>query len=124
MRRLLPWLALAIFLAGCSSDSPTGGGGGVSFGGEVQPIFDAHCGGCHPPNGGLDLSPAGSYVNLVSVMSSTYGQMRVQPGDPNNSVLYGKASGDFADGAMPPADLDPSQVETIRLWIQEGALDN
>lgn len=97
----------------------------MSFSGDVQPIFDAHCGGCHPPNGGLDLSPAGSYANLVSVVSSGYApSMRVQPGDPFNSVLYGKASGESFDGAMPPVNLSGSQVEAILLWIQEGALDN
>lgn len=125
MKRILGLvlLSLSLLLPGCSGDSPTDGDG-VSFSAEVQPIFDANCGACHPPAGGLDLSPAGSYANLVSVVSTEYGVMRVQPGDPYNSVLYGKASGESFPGAMPPVNLSAMEIETILLWIQEGALDN
>ncbi len=125
MQRILALalLCLSLLLPACSGDSPTGGDG-VSFSAEVQPIFDANCGACHPPAGGLDLSPAGSYSNLVSVVSTEYGVMRVQPGDPYNSVLYGKASGESFPGAMPPVNLSAMEIETILLWIQEGALDN
>lgn len=126
MKRILglALLSLSVLLSACSTDSPTGGDG-VSFSAEVQPIFDADCGTCHPPAGGLDLSPAGSYSNLVSVVSTGYVPfMRVQPGDPYSSVLYGKASGESYPGAMPPVNLSAMEIETILLWIQEGALDN
>ncbi len=126
MKRVLSlaFLSFSLLLPACSGDSPTGGDG-VSFSAELQPIFDANCGACHPPAGGLDLSPAGSYSSLVSVVSTGYApSMRVQPGDPYISVLYGKASGESYSGAMPPVNLSALEIETILLWIQEGALDN
>jgi mono/diheme cytochrome c family protein len=122
-------MALALMITGgCSSISgPTGGGDGVAFSANVQPIFDLNCVACHGASGGLDLSPALSYANLVSVESFGYSpHMLVQPGDPANSVLYGKVTGDSYGNRMPRGfgPLSDSEIEIIRLWIEEGALAN
>lgn len=126
MRRLIFPLLGALALAGCSSSSGPAGGGD-SFAADIQPIFDLRCAGCHGGNGGLDLSPGLAYGNLVSVQSQGYApMMRVQPGDPENSVLYGKVSGSTFGDRMPLGQepLTAGQIESIRAWIAAGALND
>jgi hypothetical protein len=101
----------------------------VFFSTEVMPIFQAHCWVCHPPmGGGMDLTEGMAYSNLVDVTSSGYGpSVRVLPGDPEASVLWHKInfSSEYGLG-MPPsgAPLSSAQIETIRLWIEQGSMDN
>lgn len=119
-------IVLAALLAmGCSPTGGPEGGGGSSFSDDVQPIFDGRCVICHE-GGDLDLSAAHSYSNLVGVASSAYALDRVQPFDPDFSLLYHKVSGNEYGERM-PLDSEPlpaSAVESIRLWIEEGALAN
>lgn len=53
--------------------------------------------------------------------------MLIVPGDPETSVLYNKVAdtGDFG-GIMPAAGapLSAQQIDTIRRWVEDGALDN
>lgn len=131
------WLAL--FLAwsfagyGCSNstDSPT-----------VQPnlasiqanIFDAKCS-CHeiivPPQAELDLTAKNSYNNLIDckiqAASAKY-EYRVVPGKPDSSFLVAKLTGILSpgEGARMPQDQDPlsdADIQAIKIWIQNGALD-
>jgi hypothetical protein len=104
----------------------------VSFANDVQPIFTASCvaASCHgtprPPTN-PDLREGNSYAALVSVPSSGYApDLRVDPGHPEQSVLYLKVSG-TTRGSQMPFGLNPlpaAQNETIRRWIEEGALQN
>jgi hypothetical protein len=50
----------------------------------------------------------------------------VVPGDANASVLYKKIDGSGAYGSNMPlgGSLSPAQIEIIRRWIDEGALNN
>ena len=135
MRRLPhPGVAaiLALLLAGCSdhgTEPPQDGGGGpasVSYAADVQPLWDASCVGCHGLSGGLDLSVPNSRANLVGVASTSWGGVRVTAGDPDQSILYRKLIGDGGVGDRMPQGgaLEPADIETVRRWIVEGALDN
>jgi predicted small lipoprotein YifL len=101
----------------------------VHFSTEVMPIFQAHCWVCHPPmGGGMDLTEGMAYSELVGVTSNGYDPaVRVSPGNVEASVLWHKISfsGDFGLG-MPPngAPLSSDEIETIQLWIEQGAMDN
>lgn len=112
---------------------------GVSFSSDVQPIFDARCAfsGCHAGGTapfGLDLSDAQeSYGNLVNVnagASECNGEPRVAPGSSATSVLYKRISDDECGARMPwtlPPTVDTlttAQQNTIRDWIDDGALNN
>ena len=107
----------------------------VSLATQVQPIFTASCAtaNCHRPPGpsiGLDLSTAAeSRAGMVNVASSEFGQIvRVAPGDSEGSYLMAKLLGggpNFEGDLMPPSGgLTAGQIATIRIWIEEGAVDN
>jgi len=102
----------------------------VSFANDLQPIFAANCVGCHnlpTPGGGLVLKAGGSWANLVDKVSVGFNPaVRVIPGNPDDSVLYGKLIGDASVGeVMPPnGSLAAGTLELFRTWILEGALDN
>lgn len=96
---------------------------------EVAAIFHAKCWLCHPPYGGMDLTPTEAYGNLVNVTSTNYAPAkRVVPGDLDASVLWHKLTGDGIYGTMMPppvyTQLTLEELQTIRDWIEQGALDN
>ena len=91
---------------------------------------DCTTSGCHSgasPPGGLNLESANSYAALVGVSSSQDAALqRVQPGDPANSYLIQKLEGTASGGQqMPPgAPLPQSEIDVIRQWILDGAIDD
>lgn len=124
---LLAVPAMALF--GCGQNE-------VSFSNDVQPIFETHCVRCH--SGTAEGAEASQYVmsDYNGVMSGTrYGQV-VVPGSRMSSALYlviaGKTSPEIR---MPPhndesfaegrgAMLSANMIETIGLWIDQGAKNN
>ena len=104
----------------------------VSFENDIQPIFDANCTVCHSTalsqyNGYLDLSENNSYTDLVGVISNGYDPViRVVSGDYENSVLWGKINESDDFGATMPLGgvLSATEIEIIKVWIVEGALEN
>lgn len=126
--------ATLALLSGCADqgDEPTHGGppvATVSYATDVQPIFNTDCAGCHTnggANGGLDLSEGVSHAHLVGIPSPSFGTVRVVAGEPDSSFLYQKLTGNQSDGSpMPPTGLLPAdKQELVRVWIEEGALDN
>jgi len=101
-----------------------------SLAADIQPIFTARCAitGCHvtPTEANLGLvltDPATSRSHLVNVPSVEFpGAVRVEPG--NSAVSYLMAKLDA--GEMPKAGpmLSQETRDTIRNWIDQGALDN
>ncbi len=129
--------SILLLMAGCAKDEGpvvlprTAVPGTVDtayFNTEVVPIFTQHCLNCHPTNGGLDLGAAAAYTDLVNVVSMGYApDVRIVPGDPDASVLWHKVSGSPSFGlTMPPsgATLNAAELQTIRDWIEQGALNN
>lgn len=134
----------------CSSGSPTppatvtpsstSSSAPVSFRSQVQPIFTANCSvsGCHTgssvsQSGGMDLTAGVALTNIKDVISPGYSPLkRVVSGDAERSVLFAKIAntgtidGKFIGDRMPlsrPA-LSASEIATIQVWINQGALDN
>lgn len=97
---------------------------------DIQPIFTARCAvtGCHvtPTEANLGLvltDPATSRSHLVNVPSVEFpGAVRVAPGNAAISYLMAKLD----SGEMPKAGpmLSQETRDTIRNWIDQGALDN
>ncbi len=93
-------------------------------------IFTPKCSnpGCHigPGGGPMSLKAGDSFGALVGI-NSVYGRPRVAAGNANNSALYLKVIGNNAVGSRMPLGLPAlSQAETdsIRAWINRGALNN
>jgi hypothetical protein len=91
--------------------------------------------GCHNPNGGgapMSLQIGQTYGALVGVTTNNGqygGRQRVNPANAAASVLYLKVTGDAAvggaGGRMPPGSaLSTTETNTIRDWINAGALNN
>lgn len=73
----------------------------------------------------MDLSPAQLRANTVGVASTEVpGRLRISPGAPEASVLYLKLTPTPPSGARMPlgGSLDAASIQTIRDWIQQGAL--
>jgi hypothetical protein len=142
-------LLLSALLAGCpdfgdpvdpggaGAGVGNGGGGGgppVSFSADVQPIFTSRCALplCHSgasPQGNMNLEAGNAYGNTVGVTSFAYAPaVRVVAGEPDSSVLFNKVTNTMRFGSrMPPppdAPLGSGEIETLRAWIAEGALDD
>jgi len=140
-------LLLALALAACGGgDSPAGpdddngnpGGnpGGdqpkadPSFSSDIVPIFTrlgCTAGGCHgaPVQAGLNLASS-PYTNLVNVASTQTGELRVIPGNANDSYLVKKLEGRASQGERMPVggQIGTTDLANIKNWITQGAKNN
>jgi uncharacterized membrane protein len=91
----------------------------ISLAKDIQPVFTSKCVVCHqgtPASGGLSQQSA---------------LQRVLPGQPDKSYLVAKLQGaqvqaGGSGGQMPYGTLPlaQSQIDLIKLWITQGALNN
>lgn len=99
----------------------------------VADLFSSRCAttACHSgvaPQGGLDLTVAAGYAELVDVPSSAQPAVdRIEPGDVAASYLYRKvtAEASITGTVMPPPPLTPlssGELALIRKWIEDGAI--
>ena len=135
---------LGAVLAGptaCTNESPSlriipvipPGNAPISFSSDVQPIFTRSCAkfGCHiaaTAPFGFVLEQGQAYVNLVGVPSVEDPTLkRVEPGRSDLSYIIRKLEGN-APGFRMPADGPPylpdAEIQLIKDWIDQGALDN
>ncbi len=100
---------------------------GVSYKKEVQPILAKNCSECHAPGqkgfaaSGLDTS---SYRTLMK--GGKFGPL-VKPGDALSSALNILVEGRaHASIQMPHGreKLPDKDIETLKVWVNEGAKDN
>lgn len=132
-------IALTTLLAGCPTppappDPPVDGV--VLFSTHIQPIFSANCTVCHRPGGiallrgiELQLLEGVSYDFLVDQPSIQNPDLTlVLPGDSSASLLFLKVSSSAPPvGSRMPLNRSPlsqAQINLIRDWIDQGALDN
>ena len=135
MRRMMMTAAMcAVLAAGCGgkgpsekaqTPTPTGPLASIQTG-----IFTPRCAtqdGCHrgvSAAGGLDLTAAHAYENLVNAKATRRpDRLRVSPGHPESSYLVERltAAGDTPQMPMGGTPLTPQEEEQIRSWIRSGA---
>jgi cytochrome c oxidase subunit 2 len=99
----------------------------LSFKNDIQPIFEQHCAACHIAiqSGGLSLA---TYQGLIKGGTVVPGSV-VTPGNHANSTLYKitSPSGPWPGGNRMPLGgpyLQPSEINRIAAWIDQGAKDN
>ena len=99
--------------------------GAVSYYEQVRPIFQARCQGCHQPS-----KAGGTYVMTAFDRLLVGGESEIAavvPGDPDASYLVEQVTPDADGFAFMPQKgdpLHPDEVELIRRWIAEGAVDD
>lgn len=94
----------------------------VSYSKYIQPIFNVKCAntGCH------DEYRAGG-LSLLTWAEATSDPRLIFPYDPDQSVLVWTIELRSGFPVMPPVGfpyLTPNQIQGVRTWIQEGALNN
>jgi uncharacterized membrane protein len=96
----------------------------VSFADHIYPVFQVKCAfsGCHAqpnPANGIDLS---TWAGVTADPNIVF------PGEPELSRLIWAIEARAGISPMPPAGFTTpmtlDQIEGIRTWIDEGALDN
>jgi hypothetical protein len=130
MIRLFPLVLMALIGA---VHAESGSVEKTSFEKDVLPILNNYCVMCHlqgGEQGGLSLYPD-AWSELVGVPSKQSPLLQVEPGSPDRSYLYIKLidTGESVGGSgllMPVQQqpLNQGQIETIRLWIEQGAEQN
>ncbi len=100
---------------------------GVSYNKDVQPILARNCSECHVPGqkgfeaSGLDTT---SYQTLMK--GGKFGQL-VKPGDALSSALNMLVEGRAHSSIQMPhgrAKLPDKDIETLKVWVNEGAKNN
>jgi len=123
MRRVAVCAAVIGFVLTLSACAPRN----VSFSADVQPILKKYCLECHVPGGtgyaasGFDMS---SYETFMK--GGRYGSF-VVPGDPVTSTLNMLVEGRADQSIRMPhgrEKLGDREIETPRVWVQEGAKNN
>ena len=120
--------ALTVLIIGCGVGS--GGpsiaqtGRKVDYRTQVRPILAGYCYQCH----GEDAANREAELRLDRkefAFTDLGGYPNIVPGDPDDSELYLRISARVAEERMPPyqagTTLSAEQIETIRLWIEQGA---
>ena len=113
---------MLIALTGCKSEQA------VSFSQDVKPIIDKYCIECHQA-GGEGLAASGfNMETYAGVMKGTkHGAMIIANDSAGSNMLVlmeGRADPSIS---MPHGKMDGAtgkELETIRLWIDQGAQDN
>jgi len=92
------------------------------YGAYIQPIFTAHCVGCHGPNKQKAKLRLDSYEGLMR--GARDGHV-IRPGNPQGSELWERVTLPKEDDDFMPADkkrpLSPREVKLVELWISAGA---
>ena len=116
-------LALLPFaMAGCDREPA------VSYSGDVKPIIDQNCVECHQSGGEGQQTSGFDMTTYDSLMKGTQFGPMIIAGDVLSSnmvvLMEGRADPSIS---MPHGDRKPiskQDIETIRLWIEQGAKNN
>lgn len=138
-------VALCVYLFGCGTTGASYSSGSstntsstalATLSSIQANVFTASCTGCHSgssPAGSMSLESGSSYASLVGATSSEVASLkRVNAGFANESYLINKLEGTQASAGgsgtqMPPGSglaLSSTTMQTIKDWINNGALNN
>ncbi len=126
------WLAAVSGLLILSTTFPVRGeaakgptaAGPVSYYKDIRPIFQAHCQGCHQPAKAKGEYIMTDFAKLLAGGES--GKPAVVPRQPNQSALLEMLVPHQGKAKMPKgkSPLSETDIDLIRRWIAEGAVDD
>ena len=117
-------IALALFLASCTSIASAADDSRVEFNRQIRPLLSDRCFRCHGPDarhrkGDLRLDTA------EGATAKRHGTAAIVPRDSAASELIRRVTADDESERMPPASagkaLSPDEVESLRRWVDQGA---
>ena len=122
--QVFPWIMFALLLiSGCATQRE------ISFQSDIDPILHDKCQRCHVPPNGIGYVRTG--LNLQSydtLMKGTMFGTVIIPGDSRRSVINKLLEGRAGEMMrMPHGDvkkLTAEEVEYLKLWVNQGALNN
>ncbi|HXJ41499.1 MAG TPA: DUF1549 domain-containing protein [Bryobacteraceae bacterium] len=110
MRVALVLLATSVALSAAERE--------ISFSKDVQPIFQKSCWGCHSAS--MQLSGLSLASRELALKGGAHGAALV-PGSAEKSRLYRLVAGLEKPGMPMGGKLRAEEIETLRLWIEQGA---
>ncbi len=93
----------------------------ISFYRKIRPVLQRRCSGCHQP------AKAGGELNLThydGFLKGGESGAAFLPGKPEESQVMKYITGDPPQMPLNDAPLSPEQIELIRLWIAQGAVND
>lgn len=131
---VLAAIGVVVVLTTAAAFTATGAEVTISFERDVQSLLNNNCVFCHmtgAESGNLNLEPGIAYDSLVGVDSRQSDLVRVKPEEPEASYLLHKLEGTHSQvggsgGQMPLGGMpfNEDQLQVVRQWIMEGALNN
>ena len=120
LKLLKVWACAGSLLVGAAAGQPAPARS-VDFVRDVQPILNQSCTSCHGAKsqlGGLRLD------SKATAFAGGQSGRAIQPGHAADSLLLKRILGSGEQARMPMGakPLPPEQIETLRLWIEGGAL--
>jgi len=94
---------------------------------DVRPILDKHCAECHMPDMAGAKKSGFQIDSYASIMNGTKLGPVIVPGSAESSTLYILVAGKADPKINMPhgkESLSAKEIDTIRLWIDQGAMDN
>ena len=113
---------IMIALAGCKKEEA------VSYSQDVKPILDKYCIECHLPGGQGYEASGFSIASYVDLMKGTRNGPMIISGDSLGSnmlvLMEGRADPSIKMPHGKAVSATKEELETIRLWIDQGARNN
>lgn len=121
------WIAAGAPLDGVSvpDAEPPADDGAVTFS-DIDAILKQRCIVCHSDNSRLSAPPEGLRLTNIDMVLLGGDRVVVVPGNPDASELWRRVEG-IAAPRMPfdgPPWLTEAEIDLIRIWIEEGAVDD
>jgi len=112
----------ALALAGCKKEET------VSYSQDVKPIIDKYCIECHVPGGQGYEASGFSMASYVDLMKGTRNGPMIISGDSLGSnmlvLMEGRADPSIKMPHGKSVSATKEELETIRMWIEQGAKNN
>jgi mono/diheme cytochrome c family protein len=97
----------------------------MDFDREVRPILAENCYKCHGPDDGARKARLRFDLRTEALKPAKSGKAAIVPGAPQQSELIARITAADPDDRMPPLKtgkkLSPSQIDSLRRWIAQGA---
>ena len=117
-------IGLAASCQGTLADEPAVEVRKVSFAREIEPLFRTNCQGCHQPAIRHGLFVMTDFAKMLA--GGETGDVAIVPGKPEASHLLKQIEKIDGKAAMPKKaePLHDADIELVKRWIAEGAVDD